>query len=98
MSGPVMHASIERKFNLGNYQTKSITVGISQVPLHATDAMIADMLKTSARVVEALDGVQTVDDVLGSSGVDPSRWPSFRRALGTLVASQMLVAGGERAA
>ena len=50
------------------------------------------------RVVEALDGVQTVDDVLGSSGVDPSRWPSFRRALGTLVASQMLVAGGERAA
>jgi hypothetical protein len=55
MSGPVMHASIERKFNLGNYQTKSITVGISQVPLHATDAMIADMLKTSARVVEALD-------------------------------------------
>lgn len=50
-----MHCSIERKFNLGNYQTKTVTVGISQVPLHATDAMVADMLKTSATVVEALD-------------------------------------------
>lgn len=55
MSGPTMHCSIERKFNLGNFQTKTITVGISQVPLHATDAMVADMLKTSATIVEALD-------------------------------------------
>lgn len=55
MSGPTMHCSIERKFNLGNYQTKTVTVGISQVPLHATDAMVADMLRTSATVVEALE-------------------------------------------
>lgn len=50
-----MHASITRRFNLGNYQSKDITIGISQVPLHATDAMIADMLTTGGRIVEAID-------------------------------------------
>jgi hypothetical protein len=55
MSGPIMHASITRRFNLGNYQSKDITIGISQVPLHATDAMIADMLKTGSRIVDAID-------------------------------------------
>lgn len=55
MSGPTMYASITRKFNLGNFESREVTVGISQVPLAATDAVIAEMLSTGGRLVDALD-------------------------------------------
>lgn len=55
MSGPTMHAAVTRKFNLGNWESKEITIGVSQVPLHATDAMVASMLQTANRVVGAIE-------------------------------------------
>ena len=42
-------------------------------------------------VAEALADSPTVADALRAAGVDEARWGSFRRALGTLAASDMLV-------
>lgn len=41
-------------------------------------------------VVELLDGTRTVRDAFEQVGVDARRWPSFRSALATLEASEML--------
>ena len=42
------------------------------------------------RVVEALADHASVADTLVACGIDRRRWPSFERALGSLVASEML--------
>ncbi len=42
------------------------------------------------RVVESLDGEQTVGEALRSAQVDERRWPSFVTALSTLEGSEML--------
>ncbi len=42
------------------------------------------------RVVESLDGEQTVAEALRSAQVDERRWPSFVTALSTLEGSEML--------
>jgi putative mycofactocin binding protein MftB len=42
------------------------------------------------RVVRALDGDTTVADALRRCGIDESRWPSFTRALASLVDSGVL--------
>ena len=41
------------------------------------------------RVVESLDGEQTVAEALRSAQVDERRWPSFVTALSTLEGSEM---------
>ena len=42
------------------------------------------------RVVQSLDGEQTVAEALRSAQVDERRWPSFVTALSTLEGSEML--------
>jgi putative mycofactocin binding protein MftB len=41
-------------------------------------------------VLRALDGDTTVTDVLRAAGIDESRWPSFVRALASLLDSGVL--------
>ena len=41
-------------------------------------------------VVQELDGEATLAEVLEECGVNSSRWPSFDRAFGQLMASDML--------
>jgi putative mycofactocin binding protein MftB len=52
-------------------------------------------------VVEALAQHPSVEDALAACGIDERRWPSFRTALATLAASEMIrpraVAGEEAA-
>ena len=43
------------------------------------------------RVVRELGGHTTVRATLVSCGISPERWPSFERALSSLVESEMLV-------
>ena len=50
------------------------------------------------RVVESLDGKQTVAEALRSAQVDERRWPSFVAALSTLEGSEMLEAVAPNAA
>lgn len=42
------------------------------------------------RVVQSLDGEQTLAATLAECGIAESRWPSFERALGALTESEML--------
>ena len=42
-------------------------------------------------VVSAVGDHATVADALGACGIAPTRWPSFQKALATLVASEVLV-------
>ena len=42
------------------------------------------------RVVRELDGDRTLADTLVACDIDPARWPSFERALTSLVDSEML--------
>ena len=42
------------------------------------------------RVVQALDGHDTVADTLRACEIDEARWPSFERALSSLNDSEML--------
>ena len=43
------------------------------------------------RVVQALDGQETLADTLTACEIDEARWPSFERALSSLTDSEMLV-------
>jgi putative mycofactocin binding protein MftB len=43
------------------------------------------------RVVQALDGRETLADTLTACEIDEARWPSFERALSSLTDSEMLV-------
>lgn len=42
------------------------------------------------RVVGALGDHATVTDTLEACGIDPRRWPSFHRAISSLLESEML--------
>ena len=42
------------------------------------------------RVVQSLDGHDTLADTLRACDIDPARWPSFERALTSLTESEML--------
>jgi putative mycofactocin binding protein MftB len=41
-------------------------------------------------LVESLGEQAGVDEALAASGIDPSRWPSFHRALASLLESEVL--------
>jgi putative mycofactocin binding protein MftB len=41
-------------------------------------------------VVRSLADHDTVSDALRAASIDEARWPSFERALGSLIASEML--------
>ncbi|MCU1343885.1 MAG: hypothetical protein JWL70_151 [Acidimicrobiia bacterium] len=41
-------------------------------------------------LVKDLEHHRSVDDALAASPIDPSRWPSFRKALASLVAAEVL--------
>lgn len=41
-------------------------------------------------VVESLDSYDSLDAALAGEGIDPKRWPSFRKALRSLAASEFL--------
>ena len=42
------------------------------------------------RVVESLDSYESVDAALAGEDIDPKRWPTFRKALTSLAASEFL--------
>jgi putative mycofactocin binding protein MftB len=41
-------------------------------------------------LVRDLEQHDNVDDALAASGIEPSRWDNYRRALGSLVASEVI--------
>ncbi|MEO5679712.1 MAG: mycofactocin biosynthesis chaperone MftB [Acidimicrobiales bacterium] len=41
-------------------------------------------------LVQALAAHPGADEALAASGIDPARWPSFRRALGSLLDSEVI--------
>jgi putative mycofactocin binding protein MftB len=41
-------------------------------------------------LVESLGEHAGIDEALAASGIDPARWPSFRRALTSLLESEVL--------
>ena len=41
-------------------------------------------------LVRSLDDHDTVSDALRAASIDQARWPAFERALGSLIASEML--------
>jgi mycofactocin biosynthesis protein MftB len=43
-------------------------------------------------LVEDLEHHDTLDEALAASGIAPGRWPTFRRALASLAASEVILA------
>ncbi len=44
---PSIHITLDRKINLGNYESAAVTIGLSRIPVGATEEQIAQMLETA---------------------------------------------------
>lgn len=54
MDYPNIHVTMDRKVNLGNYESASVSVGLSRVPVGATAEQIDQMLETAGLAYKRL--------------------------------------------
>jgi hypothetical protein len=53
---PKIYVSIERKVNLGNYESASVSMGISQLPFDADEETIRRAMETQSLAYKILAG------------------------------------------
>lgn len=82
MDYPNIHVTIDRKVNLGNYESASVSIGLSRVPVGATAEQIDQMLETAglaykrlaselnAKVQLVRSGTFATEDELSQSSID----------------------------
>lgn len=54
MDEPRIYVQVTRKFNVGDYESVDVTIGLSQIPATAGDGLIHEMLHTSGRAFEMI--------------------------------------------